>query len=564
MATERIAVPMDAGRVCEAIARIGYSPAAALMDIVDNSVAAGARKVTLEFKTDPDGTYAQSNNVLHYRVFDDGAGMSDEEIVNALQLGSAAEYPEGSLSKYGMGLKAAGFSLGAQIRVLSKKEGALSCLNYLDPTEMANGYVVCREDPPACMVEDLTAFLGDGGCGTLVEIIDCQSRRHCSARKTIDQLEHQLGVVYYTFLKREDNPLSIVVRCSGKPDISVSAFDMLFLEQATEGFDPDEYDCKTPCLVHDGDLCIAEGVQPVRLKVVLFPKDKMKAHASLTQEERDQIKAYQVNRKNNGFFVYRNGRLIRWGDDLRQSGEDPIVGRDLIGFRARLTLETQHDDLLHVDVSKQRLSIPEEILRKIETAVRIARREAKEIFEKCDERLKIGEGAAFNERNQDLVEEDTEATGSGTAKETRRTRKQALEAATATALAAEGEVDGTPEPEETVSETPLFARVRYSDTVNAMLLWEPGTHPVDGTFVRINKNHAFYTTVLARLNEGAAERQAIEGIIWACAASENLTITNLLDLDDEVIRAVFDKFKRLVCTNVDSWATTNQDIFDDE
>lgn len=60
-------VEMDASRVCDAIAKIGYSPASALMDIIDNAVTAGATEVIVEIETDPDKTFAAKNNVVRHR-----------------------------------------------------------------------------------------------------------------------------------------------------------------------------------------------------------------------------------------------------------------------------------------------------------------------------------------------------------------------------------------------------------------------------------------------------------------------------------------------------------------
>ena len=48
MQVNKKSVQMNARRVCDAIARIGYNPSSAIMDIVDNSVAAGATKVTIK------------------------------------------------------------------------------------------------------------------------------------------------------------------------------------------------------------------------------------------------------------------------------------------------------------------------------------------------------------------------------------------------------------------------------------------------------------------------------------------------------------------------------------
>ena len=68
MAVDSIPVKMDARRVCDAIARIGYSPSSALMDIIDNSVTAGATSVVVEIATDPDKNFGDRSNVLSYRI----------------------------------------------------------------------------------------------------------------------------------------------------------------------------------------------------------------------------------------------------------------------------------------------------------------------------------------------------------------------------------------------------------------------------------------------------------------------------------------------------------------
>ena len=192
---EIIAVPMDAERVCEAIARIGYTPAAALMDVVDNSVSAGAKRVVVEIEQNLDKTYSENDNVNRYRIFDDGEGMSDDGVLNAFKLGTPRDYPEDSLSKFGMGLKSADLSLGGRITVLSRKQGAVSQLYYLDKEIIAreHGYVVCREVPSEDYLASLSAFLGEAQSGTLVEVSKCAQRNHASAKRTVDRLQDELG-----------------------------------------------------------------------------------------------------------------------------------------------------------------------------------------------------------------------------------------------------------------------------------------------------------------------------------------------------------------------------------
>src|SRR5215475_7547515 len=218
---EHIQMDMDAARVCDAIARIGYSPASALMDIIDNSVTAEATRLIIEIETDTEKTYAAKNNVVTYRVIDNGKGMNDAQILNALKLGSMADYQQNSLSKYDMGLKSAGFSLGTRILIFSKQDGAYSSINYVDRDEIrqSGSYVVSRREMSQEDLEQLGSKISEFESGTIVEITGCAQINQDSAKKTIDILSKRLGVVYYEFLRPANDPpndLSISLKCTGK------------------------------------------------------------------------------------------------------------------------------------------------------------------------------------------------------------------------------------------------------------------------------------------------------------------------------------------------------------
>ena len=75
---------------------IGYKLETAVADIIDNSISAGAKNVRVSM--------LPSENAL--MIFDDGCGMSSEELVEAMRLGTVKDYREaGDLGKFGLGLK---------------------------------------------------------------------------------------------------------------------------------------------------------------------------------------------------------------------------------------------------------------------------------------------------------------------------------------------------------------------------------------------------------------------------------------------------------------------------
>lgn len=133
-------------RVMTGIRNMGYTLESAILDIVDNSIVAGAKKVNIIIQAE-DKTLKQS--IRRIIIDDDGKGMNTDQIYNALELGSSESlYENNSLSKYGFGLKSAGFSQANTIIVISKTE---TCENWhksmvkWDLIKTHNRYVVDEE-----------------------------------------------------------------------------------------------------------------------------------------------------------------------------------------------------------------------------------------------------------------------------------------------------------------------------------------------------------------------------------------------------------------------------------
>ena len=110
----------------EALRGLGYSTAAALADVVDNSISAGASEAWLRF--DWDGANSRIS------ILDDGRGMSDPELEAAMTLGAVNPLNERAptdLGRFGLGLKTASFSQCRSLTVASRREGQeIVCLRW--------------------------------------------------------------------------------------------------------------------------------------------------------------------------------------------------------------------------------------------------------------------------------------------------------------------------------------------------------------------------------------------------------------------------------------------------
>lgn len=556
-------LPIDADRLCEGISKIGYKPSAALMDIADNSVTAGAHNVKLSLELHPDASLSTRGGVAVFRIQDDGNGMTEEQVKSALQIGSRGDYPANSLSKFGLGLKSAGFSLGRRICVLSKQDGLITRAWIVDRDviQERGAYGAYCEDPPA----ELVALLDDVSSGTVVEISKPLPRQD-SANRIRSELVQRLGVTYFDFLSREEAPLKITLHY-GKKEETIEPVDFLFLADAQPSFDPDTYDCKSPVRLLSRE--IENPTDPtgpkMKLEIALFPAAIMGSFAGFTESERQRIKDYRIARGNDGFFFYRNGRLIVWGDHIAG------VTRNDITFRARLSFTDAHDELLHVDVSKQHLMVPEEVEETLKTLARVPLSQARQASELCTKLQREGvgvEGEEFNRRTEVFEEADPdEASGTSPPPEIKRQRREALEETSrSTEPEAPSEEEGAtassePEVEPAEPAEPVFERVRYSNAIVGPNVALPGYDSDYESYVRINKNHTFYQLVLNPLPPADRYRQAIESLLFAAAVAENRTLQNTVDVDLATLQAVFQKYRLTLSQNLEAWLMNNQDLF---
>jgi len=98
-------------RSLEALGR-NHTLEAALAELVDNSIDAGAQHVLIRFVRD-------GGRLIRLLVIDDGSGMTEEQIDLAMTVGGARSYDDGDIGRFGLGLKAASFSQARAVTVVS-------------------------------------------------------------------------------------------------------------------------------------------------------------------------------------------------------------------------------------------------------------------------------------------------------------------------------------------------------------------------------------------------------------------------------------------------------------
>ena len=347
-------VTPSARRLTGSLRDIGYDFVAALADVVDNSVAAGASSVEIEIVFDGASSY-----VL---IADDGAGMTESELNEALRFGSRRDYAVGDLGRYGLGLKTASISQGRRVTVVTRRALNIRRLAArtldVDHIEQTDRWQII--DPPADSASyRALEWLGDGpGTVVLWERLDRvlpENRPEGGwARRRLDQLADRsrdyLGMVFHRFLEGD------VARDAGLLTITVNGEKVL----PWNPFAPlEDHRVELPAQSYEVSVGDLYG-RVVLNRYVLPPRSRF---SSLAEFER--LSGPQKWNRQQGLYIYRADRLIQHGGwcGIRAADEHTKFAR------ASLDFQTDLDTLFQINVAKMRVSLPPEVRTLLERPI---------------------------------------------------------------------------------------------------------------------------------------------------------------------------------------------------
>lgn len=284
------AIP-EASSMIETFRAIGYSIEAAVADVIDNSISAEAKNVWLNFDWKGSETWVS--------IKDDGFGMNNEELIQAMKPGSKNPLDGRSnkdLGRFGLGLKTASFSQCRKLTVLSKKEGFQQAFWTwdLDYVKESGKWELLKFLPDAKMESENDSQKS----GTIVlwnDIDRLVKNFHSDDAKALDkflvimeQVKYHLSMVFHRFIESG----SIKIWFQGRQIKAWNPF--LISESATQIF-PDEY-------LNNGKVIVKGFVLPHKSKI-----------SEETYKEAEGPKGWG---EQEGFYVYRNERLLLSGDWL--------------------------------------------------------------------------------------------------------------------------------------------------------------------------------------------------------------------------------------------------------
>jgi hypothetical protein len=566
-----IQLPVNPARVCAGLSKIGYMPPSAIADIIDNSVRAEAQNVYVRIEAEQAAPQTRLNNVREYLIIDDGTGMDEDAMMNALALGSSTDdYEPHSLSKFGLGLKSAAFSQGEQLELISSPGGApfIKLVVSLPIVQATNEYMAEQEaltDEDQRLIEE---YLGEGR-GTIVRIAQVRKVNHPSIATTLEALRMKAGAIYYYMMR--DNNLRLFV--NGE---ECQPFDVLFTEEAdTNGnLDENTWDGRTTRWIERPKSVLVDPERNVNVTVEATQLPHPPTFRLDGPQDQARVRdKYKIGAGNYGYYVYRNKRLLSWAESLGLIPQD----QDFYSFRGRILIDDSADETFNIDVKKSHIHLSEVASEALDDLSAEYRRKSKRAWQRAKEALNqrlneqnAGVGLANQLAQQTVMPEELPGSLETEAQyeEAKRREQELLEeqrkrdlellaqaegsAALPEELAGEevGEAEGTFTPtEEQIRSIVTGGTATPGDKIFMVpntednVLWEPYYDAEMGVCVRINKLHRF-SKVIFDDNPNNGALRTLMGLLMLQLAGAERYVQRSSEYNRVQIEAILAEYRR--------------------
>ena len=345
------AITPSAARLTESLRDIGYDFPAAVADIVDNSIMAGATRVEIVIEFD-----GAASSVS---VADDGCGLTAKGLVEALRYGTRRAYARGDLGRYGLGLKTASLSQCRSVTVVTRSSltDARIASRTLDLDLIAEWDEWLVVDPgPEGWVRQARDWLREAP-GTVViwrkldRVLPERRPDGGWARRRLETMaaktaEH-LAIVFHRFLENTEER-GLVITVNG---VKVTPWNPFAPgEPARAELAPQRFE------VVVGDVAGAVTLQ----RFVLPSRDQFSSAG-----EFERLSGPLNWNRQQGLYIYRADRLVQWGgwNGVRGIDEHTKLAR------AALNFDTDLDSVFHINVAKMRVTIPPQLRQMIERPI---------------------------------------------------------------------------------------------------------------------------------------------------------------------------------------------------
>ena len=466
----------NAGKLMESLRHTGYDNYHAIADIIDNAIDADAQNIWVEIH--------QKKGDFEIKVADDGVGMNEDKLTEALKLGSETEKNiDSDLGRFGMGLCTAGLSMSRTTTVLTKQEKGpiLVGINDLDWVIEFNEFKSYIGEADLEQAKLFKELLNGSHKGTVVTFSNSDRIQNTNVTIFANILKKEIGQIFRRFIEAGRN-----FYVNGE---LVQMVDPLMLsEPETYVYSDEEY----PIRIETSNGHIEDTI---RIRIVLLPDYGVAGN-----------KDKGINLKNQGFYVIRNQRELFAGETLGVYTRDPHYNR----VRAEISFSGTLDELMGVHFTKRSISMAQGLQDKI---IEITRSQIRHLQNMANEQRPKAEKEVSHEETEKLISKKSKLLIKPKAepaeeKPKKAERRQPL-------------AEDLKEPEKEAAGERLRRICRFEEAKLDRLgiLFYPfmaGSKVV----IRWNVDHPFYEKILVPKKEDKTFVTAVDFLIYSLASAE--------------------------------------------
>ena len=340
---EKVVVPF-APILVESTRSIGYSFESALADVIDNSIGKDATEIDVEYS---------SMEPQYVAISDDACGMDAEELENAMRYGSKSSLDardKQDLGRFGLGLKTASMSQCRRLTVITKKNGLYHAACWdLDVIAEKGDWVLMNYSPGEIEKLPFSDRLHDKESGTVVlwqefdRIATGASNLQKVFDEKIERARNHCALVFHRFMDSEAMKLRVKIFFNGAP---------------VDPIDPFLSDNPATQPLTEQTLRIDSSI--IRVKPYILP-----FASKVSAKDKKKLGDLCDLRQNQGFYIYRNKRLIIWGTWFRLIKQQELNKL----ARVRVDIPNTLDYMWEIDIKKSTASLPDVIKKNLVAVV---------------------------------------------------------------------------------------------------------------------------------------------------------------------------------------------------
>jgi hypothetical protein len=358
------------GAMSESLRAFGYDLATALADLADNSLFHQSRNLTIHFH------WGGENSAI--ALADDGTGMDESTLVNAMRVGSRnprEPRDANDFGRFGLGLKTASFSQCRRVTVFTRCTGNETLVRCWDLDHIAETDKWHLLRTPSVLAARLAERLASSKRGTVViwEKLDRLTAGTATESDTdedaflqrAEQVGEHFAAVFHQFM-------------TGTTEVSFSLNDK-------------------PIKPWDPFLRDETATQRLPLERLRFHGHTVEVEpfvlphlSKLDTESHHRAGGMRGWNAHQGFYIFRNNRLLVLGDWLGIKGWRQEEHYKLARIRVNLPNALDHD--WEIDVTKSRARPPEQLRRELARIGERTRSLAKRIYSHRGAKLIPAEG----------------------------------------------------------------------------------------------------------------------------------------------------------------------------